>query len=96
MVRSIHRSPPVQISEYTEPAATEKRLGVIANNSGTLYPGAIIGAETLSDGTLTPKVFDRAPLTFSASLEGVLDGDVSATLDKPSLSAFREAADSGD
>jgi thiol-activated cytolysin len=62
-----------------------------ANNSGTLYPGAIIGGETMSDGTLTPKVFDRAPLTFSASLEGVLDGDVSATLEEPTLSAFREA-----
>jgi len=62
-----------------------------ANNSGTLFPGAIIGGETMGDGTLTPKVFDRAPLTFSASLEGVLDGDVSATLDEPSLSSFREA-----
>jgi len=67
------------------------KIVAFANNSGTLYPGAIIGGDTLSDGTLTPKVFDRAPLTFSASLEGVLDGDVSATLDKPSLSAFREA-----
>ena len=67
------------------------KIVAFANNSGTLYPGAIIGGETLSDGTLTPKVFDRAPLTFSASLEGVLAGDVSATLDKPSLSAFREA-----
>ena len=67
------------------------KIVAFANNSGTLYPGAIIGGETLSDGTLTPKVFDRAPLTFSASLEGVLDGDVSATMDEPSLSAFREA-----
>ncbi len=67
------------------------KIVAFANNSGTLYPGAIIGADTLSDGTLTPKVFDRAPLTFSASLEGVLDGDVSATLEEPTLSAFREA-----
>ncbi|MCR9164053.1 MAG: thiol-activated cytolysin family protein [Nannocystaceae bacterium] len=67
------------------------KIVAFANNSGTLYPGAIIGGDTLSDGTLTPKVFDRAPLTFSASLEGVLDGDVSATLEKPTLSSFREA-----
>mgnify|MGYP000660162476 CR=1 FL=1 len=67
------------------------KIVAFANNSGTLYPGAIIGGTTLSDGTLTPKVFDRAPLTFSASLEGVLDGDVSATLEEPTLSSFREA-----
>jgi hypothetical protein len=67
------------------------KIVAFANNSGTLYPGAMIGGTTLSDGTLTPKVFDRAPLTFSASLEGVLDGDVSATMESPALSEFREA-----
>ena len=67
------------------------KIVAFANNSGTLYPGAMIGGTTLSDGTLTPKVFDRAPLTFSASLEGVLDGDVSATMESPSLSEFRES-----
>jgi len=67
------------------------KIVAFAANSGTLYPGATIGGTTLSDGTLTPKVFDRAPLTFSASLEGVLDGDVSATMESPTLSEFREA-----
>ncbi|MBL4686043.1 MAG: thiol-activated cytolysin family protein [Nannocystaceae bacterium] len=67
------------------------KIVAFASNSGTLFPGAIIAGESIADGTLTPKVFDRAPLTFSASLEGVLDGDVSATLDEPTLSAFREA-----
>lgn len=67
------------------------KIVAFAANSGTLYPGALIGGDSISDGTLTPKVFGRAPLTFSASLEGVLDGAVSATMESPTLSSFREA-----
>ncbi|MEM6295102.1 MAG: thiol-activated cytolysin family protein [Myxococcota bacterium] len=67
------------------------KIVAFAANSGTLFPGAMVGGNSISDGTLTPKVFDRAPLTFSASLEGVLDGDVSATMESPTLSSFREA-----
>jgi len=62
-----------------------------AANSGSMYPGAILNAASIDTGLFTPRVLDRAPLTFSASLEGVLDGDVSATLESPSLSAFRDA-----
>ena len=67
------------------------KVVAFAANSGTLYPGALVGGESIQTGTLTPKVFDRAPLSFSASLEGVIDGPVSATLEAPSLSTFREA-----
>lgn len=62
-----------------------------AANSGSMYPGAIVDAASIDTGLFTPRVLDRAALTFSASLEGVLDGDVSATLESPSLSAFRDA-----
>lgn len=62
-----------------------------AANSGSMFPGALIGGHSIGDGTLTPKVLPRAPLTFSASLQGVIDGPVSATLPNPTLSAFREA-----
>lgn len=67
------------------------RIVAFAANSGTLWPGAIIGADSITSGLFTPKVLPRAPMTFSASLEGVLEGDVSATLETPSLSAFRDA-----
>lgn len=67
------------------------KIVAFAANSGALFPGAIIGGGSIADGTLTAKVFDRAPMTFSASLEGVLDGDVSAELEQPTLSSFREA-----
>lgn len=62
-----------------------------AANSGSMYPGAIVGGKTIETGLFTPRVLDRAPMTFSASLEGVVDGAVSATLEHPSLSTFRDA-----
>lgn len=62
-----------------------------AANSGSMFPGAIVGGKTIETGLFTPRVFDRAPLTFSASLEGVVDGAVSAELEMPTLSSFREA-----
>jgi thiol-activated cytolysin len=62
-----------------------------AANSGSMYPGAIVGGKTIETGLFTPRVLPRAPLTFSASLEGVVDGPVSAQLPEPSLSSFREA-----
>lgn len=62
-----------------------------AANSGSMFPGAIVGGRTIETGLFTPRVLDRAPMTFSASLEGVVDGTVSATLEQPSMSSFREA-----
>ncbi len=67
------------------------RITAMVANSNSLYPGALVGADALSTGLLVPKVLDRAPVTFSAALEGVLDGEISATVDDPSLSSFREA-----
>lgn len=67
------------------------KIVAFAANSGTMFPGAIIGADSVETGLFTPKVLERAPLTFSASLEGVVDGEVSATLEEPSLSSFRDA-----
>lgn len=61
-----------------------------ASNSHSLFPGALIGGESIATGAFAPKVFEREPITISASLEGVLDGAVSAEIE-PSLSAFREA-----
>lgn len=67
------------------------RITAMMANSQALYPGALVGADALATGLLAPKILPRAPLRFSASLEGVLDGAIAATVDTPSLSAFREA-----
>ena len=62
-----------------------------AANSHTLFPGAIVGGNTIETGLFVPKVLPRAPINISASLEGVLDGHLSATLEEPTMSAYREA-----
>ena len=67
------------------------KIVAFAANSGSMWPGAIIGANSIETGLFTPRVLPRAPMTFSASLEGVVAGDVSRTLEEPSLSSFRDA-----
>lgn len=66
------------------------KIVAFAANSETLWPGAMVRGDSLYTGLFTQIVTDRAPLTFSMSLEN-LAGRKSATLDSPSLSAFREA-----
>jgi thiol-activated cytolysin len=67
------------------------RITAMVANSQSLYPGALVGADALSTGLPAPKTLPRSPLRFSASLEGVLDGAISATVPAPSLSSFRDA-----
>lgn len=66
------------------------KLVAYAANSESLWPGAIVAGDSIYEGLFTPIVMDRAPLSFSVSLEN-LSGAKSATMDKPSLSEFREA-----
>lgn len=67
------------------------KIVAFAANSGSMWPGSIINAASIETGLFTPRVLTRAPMTFSASLEGVVAGDVSRTLEAPSLSSFRDA-----
>jgi thiol-activated cytolysin len=55
-----------------------------------LWPGSIVRGDSTATGQLTPLVFERAPLTFSVSLEN-LAGTRAATLAAPSLSSYRDA-----
>jgi thiol-activated cytolysin len=93
------KGPPKQNGDYT---CTETNLletkqydkiVAFAANSHTMYPGSIVGGNSIQTGLFVPKVLPRAPIRISASLEGVLDGDVSATLEEPSMSAYRDAMD---
>lgn len=56
----------------------------------SLWPGAIVRGADALEGLLTPINAARAPLTVSVSLEN-LGGSPVATLEDPSLSAFRAA-----
>ena len=62
----------------------------LAPDSPALWPGAIIRGGEVMDGFLSPIGLERAPATFSLSLEALSASPV-ATMEVPSLSAFREA-----
>lgn len=65
-------------------------LVALQPDSPALWPGEIVGAAQLTEGFLSSVGLERAPAKFSISLEN-LDGSPSATMDQPSLSAFRDA-----
>jgi thiol-activated cytolysin len=66
------------------------RIVAYAANSDSLWPGAIVSADSVVSGLFTQVVLPRAPATFSVSLEN-LAGSKKATLDAPSLSTYRDA-----
>jgi thiol-activated cytolysin len=66
------------------------RIVAYAANSDSMYPGAIIGADSVVSGLFTQIVLPRAPSTISVSLEN-LGGTKQAVVAAPSLSSYREA-----
>jgi thiol-activated cytolysin len=66
------------------------RIVAYAANSDSLYPGAIIGADSVVSGLFTQIVVPRAPATISVSLEN-LAGSKQATIASPTLSSYRDA-----
>lgn len=56
-----------------------------------LWPGSLLRGDSVYSGRLTPVVLPRAPVKFSVSLESLGGGARSATLESPSLSAYRDA-----
>jgi thiol-activated cytolysin len=69
------------------------RIVAYAANSDVMYPGAIIGADSVVAGLFTHVVLPRAPATISVSLEN-LAGTKHAVIDEPSLSSYRDALSS--
>jgi thiol-activated cytolysin len=66
------------------------RIVAYAANSDSMYPGAIIGADSVLTGLFTQIVVARAPATISVSLEN-LGGSKLAVVQSPSLSSVRDA-----
>ena len=66
------------------------RIVGYAANSDSLYPGAIVSADSVLTGLFTQVVLPRAPEKISVSLENIA-GAKSATIALPSLSSYREA-----
>lgn len=69
------------------------RIVAYAANSDSLYPGALVSADSVLTGLFTQVVLPRAPATISVSLEN-LAGAKTATIEQPSLSAYRDALSS--
>jgi thiol-activated cytolysin len=69
------------------------RIVAYAANSDSMYPGAIIGADSVLTGLFTQIVLPRAPETISVSLEN-LGGSKQAAVTVPSLSSYRDALSS--
>jgi thiol-activated cytolysin len=66
------------------------KIVAYAANSDSLWPGAMVGGQSVYSGLFNQIVLPRKPLTISVSLEN-LDGAKSAVLPDPSLASFRDA-----
>lgn len=66
------------------------RVVAYAANSDSLYPGALLTADSVLTGLFTQVVLPRASQTISVSLEN-LGGTKQAQLKDPSLSSYRDA-----
>ena len=69
------------------------RIVAYAANSDSLWPGAIVDADSIATGLFTQIVMPRAPATISVSLEN-LAGSKQATIETPDLSSYRDALSS--
>jgi len=66
------------------------RIVAYAANSDSLWPGALVSADSVLTGLFTQQVLPRNPATISVSLEN-LGGGKTATIAEPSLSSYRDA-----
>jgi len=89
-------SPPTRDGDYqctTENLRETRqfdRIVAYAANSDSLWPGAIVSADSVLSGLFTQIVLPRQAETISVSLEN-LAGTKQATIAEPSLSAYRDA-----
>lgn len=75
---------------YYEQTDHHDRFLALQPDAPLLWPGALVRGSEIEDGFLSAIGLERAPATFSLSLEN-LNNAPAATMDLPSLSAFREA-----
>jgi len=66
------------------------RIVAYAANSDSLWPGALLTADSVLSGLFTQIVLPRQPITISVSLEN-LGGTKQATVADPSLASYRDA-----
>ena len=77
-------------TQHLEETRQYDRIVAYAASSESLFPGAIVSADSVLTGLFTQVVLPRAPATISVGLEN-LAGRKSAVIADPSLSAYRDA-----
>ena len=78
------------VTENLKETRQYDRIVAYAANSDSLWPGALVGADSVLGGLFTQIVLPRQPITISVSLEN-LGGSKQATVAEPSLAAYRDA-----
>src|SRR4051794_8374280 len=78
------------VTENLQETRQYDKIVAYAANSDSLYPGALVSADSVLTGLFTQIVMPRQPETISVSLEN-LGGTKQATIAEPSLSAYRDA-----
>jgi thiol-activated cytolysin len=81
------------VTENLQETRQYDRIVAYAANSDSLWPGALVGADSVLSGLFTQIVLPREPITISVSLEN-LGGSKQATVEDPSLSSYRDALSS--
>lgn len=81
------------VTENLQETRQYDRIVAYAANSDSLWPGALVGADSVLSGLFTQIVLPRQPITISVSLEN-LGGTKQATVEEPALAAYREALSS--
>jgi cysteine-rich repeat protein len=66
-------------------------ISIITDPTGALFPGDILLGDSLYNGTFASSGIDRKPMTYSLSIQDGTDVPRSATMQNPSLSAFRDS-----
>ena len=76
--------------EYEQAKQFEEQL-LFSDDQEIFYPGALVKAKTVVDGSYLPIAAPRKPMTLSVSLQGKQGVNPSVTVDNPKLSTVRTA-----
>ncbi|MDO4781659.1 MAG: thiol-activated cytolysin family protein [Capnocytophaga felis] len=76
--------------QYEQAKQFEEQL-LFSDDQEIFYPGALVKARTVVDGSYLPIAAPRKPITLSVSLQGKQGTNPSITIDNPKLSTVRTA-----
>src|SRR5262249_37126071 len=78
------------VSQNLTQVAPLSNVSILADGTSNLFPGALLRGDSLYTGQFAEAAFARNPLTYSLSVQDGTGAARSATMQDPSLSAFRD------